>query len=172
MCCCRCDVVSCRNSGRRPSGCRHHPECRLSYKRVTLEHKGFGMAIYSRYPIANDSILVAGYFPVMTGTINTRQVRSLICVPPLPRPPAKRASRNRKGIRLLTQMAKAAGSKPLILMGDLNAVPWSTSMEGLLEHGHLEDSRKTCRPPSKPVCLGADSDRLYPAQPRPEMPGI
>lgn len=112
------------------------------YKRVTLEHKGFGMAIYSRYPIANDSILVAGYFPVMTGTINTPAGEiSYLCATTSTPTSEKGFEKQEKEFLLLTQMAKA-GSKPLILMGDLNAVPWSTSMEGLMEHGHLEDSRK------------------------------
>jgi endonuclease/exonuclease/phosphatase (EEP) superfamily protein YafD len=112
------------------------------YSKVSLDIKGFGIALYSRYPIKEDSTYIVNRFPVLTGVVEVPggKVRYVCATISTPKS-EKGFERQTKEFQLLAQLIRQ-DTLPVILIGDLNTVPWSTQMEFLLQKARLKDSRK------------------------------
>jgi endonuclease/exonuclease/phosphatase (EEP) superfamily protein YafD len=113
--------------------------------------KGFGMAVYSKYPIdsgeakkQNDYIFLTGYVKMQN-----RMVRFVSATTSTPTN-GKDYSVQIKQFKFLTDYINTVDSA-LIVMGDMNSVPWSEPIKTFMEHTHLADSRK-------------DLSATYPAQ--------
>lgn len=112
------------------------------YSHVSLDYKGFGLALYSKYPIANDSTYVYGQFPVLKGHIHVKNSTiAYICATTSTPTSEKGFDMQAKQFHMIGQLATVE-TLPLVLAGDLNTVPWSSQMEDLLEKTGLKDSRK------------------------------
>jgi endonuclease/exonuclease/phosphatase (EEP) superfamily protein YafD len=116
----------------------HYP-----YSHVSLDYTGFGLALYSKFPITWDSTHVLyDQFPILTGHIQVAESTiSYICVTTSTPTSEKGFEQQAKQFHVIGLLAKQE-TLPLVLAGDLNTVPWSSSMETLLEKTGLKDSRK------------------------------
>ncbi|WP_163831411.1 endonuclease/exonuclease/phosphatase family protein [Spartinivicinus ruber] len=105
---------------------------------------GFGIALFSRYPIENFQTLYFGpdKLPSISGMLNWNQKKvQLVATHPLP--PISRT----KAISRDLQLAELASwlkhqQKPAILLGDLNTTPWGHSFYKLINTADLFSARE------------------------------
>ena len=112
------------------------------YKISDLSRKGYGMAVYAKYPIGENKTVVQHDFPLLTGVIhlpgNTIRIISATTSSP----------KNEKGYNEQLKQLKVISAYadtvqlPLLVMGDMNAVPWSEQIENFQKETKLKDSRK------------------------------
>lgn len=112
------------------------------YSISDLSIPGFGMAVYSKYPILNSDVLIDRNFPVLQGVvkIKNRQVHFISATTSTPIT-EKGYNEQLKQFKLISEYSNKIDSA-LIVMGDMNAVPWSTQITEFLKSTDLLDSRK------------------------------
>lgn len=116
-----------------------------------LTSQGFGMAIYSKYPIASTAVIKSHDFPLLTGIIIIRKdTLNFIAATTSTPTSEKDYDKQLKQFKFIAEQTNAVHG-PLIVLGDMNAVPWSEQVESLLKTTGLKDSRK-------------DLSATYPAQ--------
>lgn len=113
--------------------------------------KGFGMAVYSKYPIENGEVKKWNDYVFLTGTVQlkNRTTRFISATTSTPTN-GKDYAIQIKQFKYLTDYINSIDSA-LIVMGDMNSVPWSEQIKTFMAHTSLEDSRK-------------DLSATYPAQ--------
>lgn len=97
---------------------------------VHAEDSPFGIALLSRHAL-HDARIVAGedgIAHIEAGLVLGKQSVQLFAFHPMP--PLSAADQHRRD-RKLQQLIAAAGSRPAVLAGDLNASPWSSAMQAL-----------------------------------------
>lgn len=104
----------------------------------------FGIALISRLPLRTSEILHLGpsALPAIAVSFERGGERyDLLALHPLP-PVSGETSRDRDAV--LAEAARWARSRPghAIVLGDLNATPWSHAFRALLERGQLESSQR------------------------------
>lgn len=127
------------------------------YHYSELRHPGFGMALYAKVPITDTRTLIQDDFPVIHAVvrINGQAVHILAGTTSTPTNDVG-FKKQRSEFAFMTQQIQAING-PVFLMGDMNAVPWSEHITGLLEKTTLRDSRK-------------DLSATYPAQSPMQIP--
>ncbi|MBC8046694.1 MAG: endonuclease/exonuclease/phosphatase family protein [Fimbriimonadaceae bacterium] len=112
------------------------------YNMSDLSIKGYGMAIYSKYPITDTKVIVQHNFPLLTGKVNIGENTFQFISATVSSP------KNEKGFEEQKKQFKVIGAYadsvklPLVVMGDMNAVPWSEEIETFTKETKLKDSRK------------------------------
>jgi endonuclease/exonuclease/phosphatase (EEP) superfamily protein YafD len=112
------------------------------YSMSDLSLKGFGMAVYSKYPLIESKLIIQHDFPLLTGIIQVqgKEFQFISATTSSPK--------NEKGYTEQLKQFKIIGnyvdtiSLPLLVMGDMNAVPWSEQIENFQKETKLKDSRK------------------------------
>ncbi|MFI5171136.1 MAG: endonuclease/exonuclease/phosphatase family protein [Chitinophagales bacterium] len=112
------------------------------YTLSDLSIKGFGLAVYSKYPIIEKKIITEHGFPILTGKIKIKD-HTINFISATTSTPTNDAGYQKqiKQFKLIGEIVKQTEG-PIILMGDMNAVPWSEQVKKLLEETKLKDSRK------------------------------
>ena len=104
----------------------------------------FGIAVLSKYPFETEHVTELGGVRIPTVTARIRLPDGpLDIIGTHPLPPARQfllRQRNRH-LRALAERARGTG-RPLMVLGDLNATPWSPAFRSLLRKGDLRDSRQ------------------------------
>ena len=113
--------------------------------------KGFGMAVYSKYPIDSGEARKQNDYVFLTGIIKVkdRMFRFISATTSTPTN-EKDYSNQIKQFKFLTDYINSVDSA-IIVMGDMNSVPWSEQIKTFMEYTQLADSRK-------------DLSATYPAQ--------
>jgi endonuclease/exonuclease/phosphatase (EEP) superfamily protein YafD len=99
----------------------------------------FGIALYHRRPLAHARVeLLGGQLPSIVARLDT----GVTVIATHPIPPVSAATA-RDNLRQLVAVGDLAASirGPRIIIGDLNATPWSRPFTNLLAHSGLRDSR-------------------------------
>jgi endonuclease/exonuclease/phosphatase (EEP) superfamily protein YafD len=113
---------------------------RYPHGRVIPQRGSFGIALLSRYPLAELEQINFGLsgMPTLTAIIEDVDVRIIATHPP---PPIGSGFAGRRD-QQLADIAKftADSPRPVIVAGDLNATPWSTAFRQLTTVGKLRDS--------------------------------
>jgi endonuclease/exonuclease/phosphatase (EEP) superfamily protein YafD len=104
----------------------------------------FGITLFSRVPLSNANVMEWGDAEVpslvATMTVNGREVALMGTHPLPPGTPAYARARNEQ----LNQIAAWAAQQTslVIVLGDLNATPWSPFFTGLLQESGLRDTSR------------------------------
>jgi endonuclease/exonuclease/phosphatase (EEP) superfamily protein YafD len=113
------------------------------YSIVRPRSDNFGIALFSRHPIASGRVEFTGdsSVPTIVAAIDVHGLRvQVLGAHPLPP-----IGRGRRGLRdrHLQSLGELASQlpRPVILLGDLNTTSWSPSFVRLLARGDLRDSR-------------------------------
>ncbi len=127
------------------------------YQLSDLSIKGFGLALYSKYPIDSGRVIIEHEFPMLIGKIKIGEKEfNFISATTSSPTNEKDFQKQIKQFKFITEYAnKTVG--PLIVMGDMNSAPWSNQIETLLKETDLKDSRK-------------DLSATYPAQSPVQIP--
>jgi endonuclease/exonuclease/phosphatase (EEP) superfamily protein YafD len=102
----------------------------------------FGIALYSRQPFVREEILHIGEagVPSLLAELDMRDGRlAVLATHPLPPSGGENSRLRNDQLNLLAAIARDS-SVPLILVGDLNATPWSWPYRQLLRDSGLRDS--------------------------------
>jgi endonuclease/exonuclease/phosphatase (EEP) superfamily protein YafD len=102
----------------------------------------YGIALYSKLPLSNPSIVTLGNVdvPVITAHIDTPAGGySIVAVHTIPPVRALGASRRNSMLESLPPLIKSL-PQPVIVLGDLNCTPWSPHFRELLASARLKDS--------------------------------
>lgn len=101
----------------------------------------FGIGLFSKHPLVDAEVVYAGSaaVPSIVATIEIegRQL-GVLATHPLPPIGSTRARLRDEQLRTLPQYLPSVG--PLILLGDLNATPWSAPFKELIERSGLSNS--------------------------------
>lgn len=112
------------------------------YRFVSLQYPGFGIALYAQIPFIDTLTLVSNGFPVLHGTVKVKDTDIHIFAATTSTPTnEKDYKRQAQEFAFITNAINQL-QQPVLLMGDLNAVPWSEHIEKLLQTTGLKDSRK------------------------------
>lgn len=107
-----------------------------------LNYDGFGMAMYAKIPFDTCLTYVENNFPVIACTINIDgnavQLFGATTSTPTNEKDFKTQAKQFAFMSNLVNTVKT----PVLLMGDMNAVPWSEHIAGLMKNTGLKDSRK------------------------------
>ena len=120
-----------------------HLEADYPFSKVVIRRGGFGILCLSRIPMESATVVRIGRVGLPSVVVRLRldgQLVTVVATHPLS--PLKRRSLPRRN-RQLEAIAHFAGqqSGPLLLVGDLNATPWSPIFRRLLRLSKLRDSR-------------------------------
>lgn len=113
--------------------------------------KGFGMAVYSKFPIENGEAKKLQDYVFLTGNVKveSKTVHFISATTSTPTN-EKDYALQIKQFKFLTDYINSLDSA-ILVMGDMNSVPWSEQIKNFMAHTKLEDSRK-------------DLSATYPAQ--------
>ncbi|MEM7811817.1 MAG: endonuclease/exonuclease/phosphatase family protein [Planctomycetota bacterium] len=112
------------------------------FRRVVPRDDNFGIALLSRYELADLTTVMHDGVPVIRATVETATPFTLFARHPLPPVGAENwRSRNRHLEDLAVETA--AADCPVVVAGDLNLPPWSPFFRDLLREGRLCDSRRS-----------------------------
>lgn len=100
----------------------------------------FGVALYSLLPMTGSAELIGSRLPTVAATIDVHGTQlTLLLTHPIP--PVGRAHLADEVSQLTAVAARARTSTPVIVMGDLNATPWSRPFRDFIAASGLCDSR-------------------------------
>jgi len=121
------------------------------YSLSDVSMEGFGMAVYSNFPINNGESKKYSDYLFLTGsiTIENREVKFISATTSTPTNEKDYAMQT-KQLKYITEYINTIDSA-LIVMGDMNSVPWSEQIKNFTLYTGLIDSRK-------------DLSATYPAQ--------
>ncbi|HTL35376.1 MAG TPA: endonuclease/exonuclease/phosphatase family protein, partial [Kofleriaceae bacterium] len=97
----------------------------------------FGVAMYARGPIQGEALELGASLPSI---VATRGELTVIVTHPLPPMNGAALAQQREQFAAVAQRARSA-SGPVIVMGDMNATPWSRPFTGLVRESGLCDTR-------------------------------
>lgn len=113
---------------------------RLPYAFEHFELENTGLALYARWPLAEQQVLDLGDgIPALSARLQLPG-RSLRVIVAHPQAPVRGPQRNREQMQAL--LAQVRDEPDLLLLGDLNCTPWSSSFRALLEDGGLHNARQ------------------------------
>lgn len=129
------------------------------------ENNSFGIAVYSKYPLENVQIKYWGRYdiPSIVCTVSTPG-KDINLVAAHTIPPMRQdlyTVRNHHLAEIGRYFSSVKGTK--LLVGDLNTVSWSESLENLKNNSQLEDSRKAWQPtfPSTHWLMSIPIDHIF-----------
>jgi endonuclease/exonuclease/phosphatase (EEP) superfamily protein YafD len=101
----------------------------------------FGVALYARGSVAGTIAELASPLPSVTANVTIRDSRfAVILTHPLPPVSGFALARQQAQLDAVADLSRAT-TGPLLVMGDLNATPWSTPFRRLVHRSGLCDSR-------------------------------
>lgn len=111
------------------------------YRVQVARHDNFGIALWSALPLDATQVLDPGDLGVpslaATVVVDGQPLRVVVTHPPPPVPPLGHKERDAQLAGLARELAATQG--PVLLMGDLNASPWSPAFADLLATAQLQD---------------------------------
>lgn len=112
------------------------------YSMQDLSIPGYGMAVYSKYPLIENKVIIEHDFPLLTGVLQVKG-KSMQFISATTSSPKNSKGFNEqiKQFKILSSYADTI-SIPLLVMGDMNSVPWSVQITNFLKQTKLKDSRK------------------------------
>ena len=114
------------------------------YRLADVRGDCFGMMVLSRYPLSKTNVVFAGTAGVPTLTANVHFPQgeiSLIGTHPLPPINGKYSKHRNAQLAELPELVEDL-TRPVLLIGDLNASPWSAHFVRLLKESGLKNSMK------------------------------
>jgi endonuclease/exonuclease/phosphatase (EEP) superfamily protein YafD len=115
----------------------HYP-----YYRVAGSNTYFGLAVFSKTPFNNIRVDSSARHPIVIGEIEVdNQAVNFLCAHTTS--PITRRSyleRNQE-LELISDSIHELGN-PVLLIGDLNSVPWDKNLRRIIKHNKLKDSRR------------------------------
>ncbi len=120
-----------------------HFETDYPYSKAVIRGGGFGILCLSRLPLESAAVVRIGRVGLPSVVVRMRlDGKTVTVVAAHPLSPLKHRSLSRRN-RQLEAIAHFIGqqSGPLVLVGDLNATPWSPMFRDLLRLSKLRDSR-------------------------------
>lgn len=112
------------------------------YRFVQLNYPGYGMALYAKIPLSDTITLVSNEFPVLHASVEIKDTDIHLFAATTSTPTnEKDYKRQAQEFAFITEHILSL-QQPCLLMGDLNAVPWSEQIEKLMQTTELKDSRK------------------------------
>ena len=129
------------------------------YSFSDLSVDGFGLAVYSKYPFAATEVVISNNYPILVGEIIIQNDTLHFVAATTSTPTSdKDFEKQAKQFKFIAEeVNKIQG--PLIVMGDMNAAPWSEHIKELLKATKLKDSRKdlsSTYPANSPVQVAID----------------
>ena len=114
------------------------------YRVLRVRRGNFGLALLSRYPIVQQQIIeLAGEAePAIEATLQlgTQQL-DVLGVHPVPPKSAELAQRRNRQLAAIGELATAT-PRPLAVLGDFNATPWSPHFRRLLDKTQLRNAAR------------------------------
>ena len=133
------------------------------YQSKKLWGRNYGLAVFSKFPIHNETVTWWGGVPNIVGSIliNQQSVQFLSSHTSTPMSSKAHQNRNRHLACIAEYIADQDG--PVIAMGDYNCVPWSREINSFKKFSGLKDSRKrfAATYPSKYSLLRIPIDYLW-----------
>ncbi|MFN0275919.1 MAG: endonuclease/exonuclease/phosphatase family protein, partial [Chitinophagales bacterium] len=112
------------------------------YSVSDLTMKGYGMAVYSKFPIVRSEVVKQHNFPMLTGVIQLEGKEFQFISATVSSPKNEKGyNEQMKQLKVISNYADSI-PLPLLVMGDMNAVPWSEQIENFQTQTRLKDSRK------------------------------
>ncbi|MBL7012367.1 MAG: endonuclease/exonuclease/phosphatase family protein [Kiritimatiellales bacterium] len=114
------------------------------YRFADVRDDCFGIMLLSRYPLSKTNVVFVGMAGVPTLTANVHLPQgdvALIGTHPLPPFNGEYSKHRNAQLAALSELA-GRQSKPVLLIGDLNASPWSAHFVRLLKESGLKNSMK------------------------------
>jgi endonuclease/exonuclease/phosphatase (EEP) superfamily protein YafD len=114
------------------------------FHRVVPRPDSFGMAVFSRLPFQESSLVTLGdgTVPAIRADVDLGGVGvRLIAAHPVPPLGADYARRRAEYLAALARLARDR-TGPLLVLGDLNTTPWSPLFHDVLRTGGLRDARR------------------------------
>ncbi|MEO1050862.1 MAG: endonuclease/exonuclease/phosphatase family protein [Bacteroidota bacterium] len=110
------------------------------------ENPSEGIALFSKYPLQNVNVTYWGDMPNILAdvVIDDQPIHLVASHTKSPVYPSRYNMRNRH-IKQITDYVKGI-DKPVVAMGDYNAVPWDVHIRELQKQAGLEDSRRSLTP--------------------------
>lgn len=127
------------------------------YQYSELDFPGFGMALYSRIPLTDTQTLAQENFPLLFTKVQVKGQTIYILAGTSSTPTNDKDFKKQAAEFAFMAQQVQSLQGPVFLMGDMNAVPWSEHIKGLLDRTQLKDSRK-------------DLSATYPAQSPMQIP--
>jgi endonuclease/exonuclease/phosphatase (EEP) superfamily protein YafD len=113
---------------------------RYAHKLEQPRNDNFGVALYSRLPMTGAIDMVGSLLPTAVATVDV-QGTPVGVVLTHPIPPVSSAALTDEQSQLAAVAARARTMNPVIVMGDLNATPWSRPFRDFMAQSGLCDSR-------------------------------
>jgi len=111
------------------------------YSRIQPREDNFGIGLFSKLPLSEDSISYIGNadVPSVVARINTREgILAIIATHPLPPGGASYTRWRNEQLEKIPDFLPA--SLPVLLVGDLNVTPWNYYFRRLVKRTGLQDS--------------------------------
>ena len=121
-------------------------DAQMPYKAQRITGGFFGMHLFSRLPLSKTEVLfpVEQDTPAILTDVELPSGTSVHFIGLHPRPPHPGQSSTGRDAQLMWAALRAReASLPALIAGDLNAVPWETSIERLQRIGSFVDPRET-----------------------------
>lgn len=119
-------------------------ESTFPYSVQSRNAEGFGVALYSKYPLTADVVATPtqSVFDFVVATVQTpnKSVAVMAVHPPPPIRPPLFKERNQQ-LQLFNRYAQRT-KLPIVLMGDLNITPWSPLYQQFARTANLRNSRQ------------------------------
>lgn len=118
------------------------------YSRLVPRADNFGIALFSRLPLADIKTIYLGpsEVPSIRATLSLND-RSVTVLATHPLPPGNAGNLPLRDLHLAEIAAwSAASPAPVIVLGDLNCTPWSPAFRTLLRDGVLHDTGRGLSP--------------------------
>jgi endonuclease/exonuclease/phosphatase (EEP) superfamily protein YafD len=115
------------------------------YRVASVRDDCFGIMLLSRYPLSSTNVVFVGgaEVPTITATVHLPQGDvSVIGTHPVPPISAAYSKHRNSQLAALPSLGKNK-KKPVLLIGDLNASPWSYHFRKLLKDSGLKNSMQT-----------------------------
>ncbi len=116
-------------------------QTKYPHQHVQPREDNFGIALLSRFPLQRArTVFAGGAVPTILAEVDTPRL-AIVATHPLPPCGRKYSDMRNQQLAALPQWTRNR-DRPVILVGDLNATPWSWTFQRLLRDGGLRDSAR------------------------------
>ena len=114
------------------------------YVEFTRRYDAFGLAIFSKYPLADPVEYITDEYPTLSATVVLPQHSLRIFVTHI-YPPTTQTDvpLRQRQFQQITQALQSSPIRDVIVMGDFNAVPWSKNIVEFKKMNNIVDSRSS-----------------------------
>jgi len=103
----------------------------------------FGMLLLSRYPLSEKSVSSLGSYglPMISTVVSTPEKQvSIFGVHPIPPMGSQEAENNLAYLAVVAESVKKENDRPVLVLGDFNATPWSAHYSQLMSVTQLQNA--------------------------------